>query len=494
MNARTEPGQPLKKGIKTTSLVRSVKKQKKLKKHETTPGNVGTFSYHITGRAVDIAPVNTDRVELHALIMELMKKGKIVKGGIGIYKKDNHIHYDTRGWIEKFGDGDEARKKAEQLINQEEPPPNTSQSDISFKNLNTEYEIKIKTILALRLQDPFKEPEGFIEKKEGKESFEEMYETQGWDSLYFNLKQTLLSEGSSYLPQAKTNFENLKSYVLNDIESIIKVSSLDYNMKQRKVAGGAAYRGKKRDIYQVDDDFYGKALRSNKTQLVKSMIRDVRDSFEKDLLFDFVPFLCLNSYIEGSYWPEFGILMIRPNYYEQSNLARNTLVKVITQNTSRSPVASVGDRAKSFAMAFGSWAYAGQIGDKDLQGKPKDPTAGDKRKKQVLEQDLPGSYLTRGTLNGVEQYMNYHIKFLKAYVKVLEDQRGGPAPTKILDTCIIMVNNYVNNLEKLVKVIPNLGLKIQGGPQTALETMEALLTSGGYISSAQKTLYYRINL
>ena len=43
-----------------------------------------------------------------------------------------------------------------------------------------------------------------------------MYETQGWDSLYFNLKQTLLSEGSSYLPQAKTNFENLKSYVLND--------------------------------------------------------------------------------------------------------------------------------------------------------------------------------------------------------------------------------------------------------------------------------------
>ena len=38
-------------------------------------------------------------------------------------------------------------------------------------------------------------------------------------------------------------------------------------MKQREVAKGAACVGKKRDIYQVDDDFY-KALRSNKTQLV----------------------------------------------------------------------------------------------------------------------------------------------------------------------------------------------------------------------------------
>ena len=43
---------------------------------------------------------------------------------------------------------------------------------------------------------------------------------------------------------------------------------------------------------------------------------------------------------------------------------------------------------------------------------------------------------------------------------------------------VLLWHNYVNNLEKLVKVIPNLGLKIQGGPQTALETMEALLTSG----------------
>tara|TARA_B100000424_G_scaffold231400_1_gene193692 strand:- start:242 stop:646 length:405 start_codon:yes stop_codon:yes gene_type:complete len=53
-------------------------------------------SQHMKARAADLKVSGVSARELHEIITGLIKKGKIKKGGVGLYK--TFVHYDTRGW------------------------------------------------------------------------------------------------------------------------------------------------------------------------------------------------------------------------------------------------------------------------------------------------------------------------------------------------------------------------------------------------------------
>lgn len=73
--------------IKINSAYRSPKHNKKI-------GGVKN-SQHITGKAVDIVAKGITTNYLAFKINELILKGKMLEGGIGIY--DTFVHYDVRG-------------------------------------------------------------------------------------------------------------------------------------------------------------------------------------------------------------------------------------------------------------------------------------------------------------------------------------------------------------------------------------------------------------
>ena len=53
-------------------------------------------SQHMKARAADIVVKNLKPQELREVIINLIKEGKIKKGGVGLYR--SFVHYDTRGW------------------------------------------------------------------------------------------------------------------------------------------------------------------------------------------------------------------------------------------------------------------------------------------------------------------------------------------------------------------------------------------------------------
>lgn len=53
-------------------------------------------SYHVKGMAVDFWVDGIEPIQLYQLIESLIKQGKIVQGGLGLY--NSWVHYDTRGF------------------------------------------------------------------------------------------------------------------------------------------------------------------------------------------------------------------------------------------------------------------------------------------------------------------------------------------------------------------------------------------------------------
>ena len=53
-------------------------------------------SQHMLAKAADIKISGMTPAEVKALIVQLIKDGKMKKGGIGLYR--TFTHYDTRGW------------------------------------------------------------------------------------------------------------------------------------------------------------------------------------------------------------------------------------------------------------------------------------------------------------------------------------------------------------------------------------------------------------
>ena len=53
-------------------------------------------SQHMKARAADIVVKGMKPTELREIIINLIKEGKIKKGGVGLYR--SFVHYDTRGW------------------------------------------------------------------------------------------------------------------------------------------------------------------------------------------------------------------------------------------------------------------------------------------------------------------------------------------------------------------------------------------------------------
>jgi len=58
-------------------------------------------SQHRKGRAADLVPRGVSLVELHRIILRLMKEGKIPQGGVGRYS--SFVHVDTRGYPARWG-------------------------------------------------------------------------------------------------------------------------------------------------------------------------------------------------------------------------------------------------------------------------------------------------------------------------------------------------------------------------------------------------------
>ena len=52
-------------------------------------------SQHMTAKAADLRVSGMDPKELRKIIVDLIKDGKIKKGGVGLYK--SFVHYDVRG-------------------------------------------------------------------------------------------------------------------------------------------------------------------------------------------------------------------------------------------------------------------------------------------------------------------------------------------------------------------------------------------------------------
>jgi len=53
-------------------------------------------SQHLLAKAADLTVRGIDPADLREIIINLIKEGKLKKGGVGLYK--HFVHYDTRGW------------------------------------------------------------------------------------------------------------------------------------------------------------------------------------------------------------------------------------------------------------------------------------------------------------------------------------------------------------------------------------------------------------
>tara|TARA_B100000809_G_C14786010_1_gene404784 strand:- start:112 stop:519 length:408 start_codon:yes stop_codon:yes gene_type:complete len=53
-------------------------------------------SQHMKAKAADLRVRGVTAVELREIILNLIKEGKIKRGGVGLYR--TFVHYDTRGW------------------------------------------------------------------------------------------------------------------------------------------------------------------------------------------------------------------------------------------------------------------------------------------------------------------------------------------------------------------------------------------------------------
>ena len=57
--------------------------------------NGASNSQHMYARAADIKVAGKTSTEVHAAILKLIKEGKMLEGGLGVY--DDFCHYDVRG-------------------------------------------------------------------------------------------------------------------------------------------------------------------------------------------------------------------------------------------------------------------------------------------------------------------------------------------------------------------------------------------------------------
>ena len=65
-------------------------------KYNRTCGGA-TKSQHLTGKAADIRVLGFTPTDVSTILEELIEKGAIPQGGIGVYEKQNFVHYDVRG-------------------------------------------------------------------------------------------------------------------------------------------------------------------------------------------------------------------------------------------------------------------------------------------------------------------------------------------------------------------------------------------------------------
>ena len=56
-----------------------------------------TNSQHLTAKAADIRVRGFTPTDVAAILEELISKGTIPQGGIGVYGAQNFVHYDVRG-------------------------------------------------------------------------------------------------------------------------------------------------------------------------------------------------------------------------------------------------------------------------------------------------------------------------------------------------------------------------------------------------------------
>lgn len=73
--------------LRITSAYRPEAHNKKVKK-------AAKNSRHVQGDAVDFYVVGISPIKLHKFIIELIRTGQIKDGGVGLYVKDGHVHYD----------------------------------------------------------------------------------------------------------------------------------------------------------------------------------------------------------------------------------------------------------------------------------------------------------------------------------------------------------------------------------------------------------------
>ena len=58
-------------------------------------------SQHMSAKAADIIVPGMTSLEVRDIIIQLIKEGKMVKGGVGIYS--TFVHYDIRGYNARWG-------------------------------------------------------------------------------------------------------------------------------------------------------------------------------------------------------------------------------------------------------------------------------------------------------------------------------------------------------------------------------------------------------
>ncbi|AGO47266.1 peptidase [Cellulophaga phage phi48:2] len=67
--------------------------------HNKNIGGVSN-SQHVLGKAADITAKGYSSSELHEIILDLIKQGKIINGGVGLY--DGFVHYDVRDYSARW--------------------------------------------------------------------------------------------------------------------------------------------------------------------------------------------------------------------------------------------------------------------------------------------------------------------------------------------------------------------------------------------------------
>lgn len=380
---------------------------------------------------------------------------------------------------------------------------------LDWTSLDGEYEIKVKTVMALQNRNWWEKPEDWDESyydEEGEaqgissadkykttaaEPYQDMYQNYGYTQMYEGAKRILIRPGSvDYQDDAA----NRKMQVSNAITSNIGVFiDKAIKMHQNQIASANP------KSMTVGGLTGGKGLPGSGGQQAAPEVAYNKHTFKnannpaevKQKIIDSLKEELGNPGIPVFYWPMYGTaggtisaekpfaaFVVVPNFASQRYAAKD-VVKV-----SVVPHKMISQIAIGVSRSFYNWQWANAFGV--VPGRNTETEKNDLLKYRLLilnNQDYIS--VSRPNLSMAQKKMDGHLGLLERFEKHLKKSL---ANDKIKQNCLKMVQNYIKYVKSLKKHIVFLTGATQQYADYSTHWLP-LINYGGIVSDVQKVLW-----